>query len=77
MLFRTHLIHLILCPQILTFSALYRTVFKELPFRMKMCSEHGLATSTQNHATSTGQESKNSSSVGRLVNSEREYIVND
>ena len=57
--FRTHLIHLILRSQIFTFSALYRTTFKELPFRMM--------TSTQNHVISTGAESKNYSSIGRLL----------
>ena len=61
--FRTHLIYLILRPQIFTFSALYRTSFKELTFLMKMCSEHGLSTSTQNQAISTGAESKIYSSV--------------
>ena len=50
-----HLRHLILRPQIFTFSALYRTIFKELPFRMKMCSKMYLTTSsTQIHAISTG-----------------------
>ena len=33
--FCIHLIHLILHPQIFTFSALYGTTFKELPFRWK------------------------------------------
>ena len=51
-----------------TFSALYWTSIKELPFRMKMYSEHGLTTSsTQNHAISRGAEWKNYSSVGRLL----------
>ena len=58
--FCTHPINLILHPQIFTFSVLCRTTFKELPFWMKMCSEHGLTTSsTQNHAISTDVESKN------------------
>ena len=66
--FRTHLIHLILRPPIFTFPTLYRPTFKELPFQMKMCYEHGLTTSsTQNHAISTGAESKNYSSVGSLL----------
>ena len=50
---RTHFRHLILRPQIFTFSALYRTAFKELPFRIKMCSKHSLTSSTQNHAIYT------------------------
>ena len=40
----THLMQLILRPQIFSFSALHRPTFKELPFRMEMCSEHGLTT---------------------------------
>ena len=57
-----------LAPLDFTFSALYRTTFKEFPFRMKMCSEHGLATSSiQNHAISMGTESKNYFSVGKLL----------
>ena len=64
--FRTHLIHLILHTQIFNFSTIYRITFKERSFRMKMCSERGLTTSTQNHAISTGAEKKNYSSVGRL-----------
>ena len=42
--------------------------FKELPFLMNIWSDHGLTTSSkQNHAISTGAESKNHSSVGRLL----------
>ena len=64
---RTHLDHLILHPRIFTFSSLYLSTFKEKLFRMKMCPEHGLAISTQKHAISTGEESKNYSIVGRLL----------
>ena len=65
--FRTHLIYLILRPQILTFSALCRTTFKKLPLRMKMCTEHGLTTSIQNHVISTGADSKKYTNVVRLL----------
>ena len=56
-----------LAPSHFTFSTLYRTTFKELSFRMKTYSEHGLLTSTQNHAISTGAESKNYSGIGRML----------
>ena len=70
--FRTHLIHLILRPQ---FSPFPLSI--EQPSRNLLSGKCAL-TSTQNHAISTGAESKNYSSVRKnVVNSEGEYIVDD
>ena len=53
-----------------------RTTFKELPFRMKMCSERDLTTSTQNHVIFyRGGIEKLLQRWQTVVNSEGEYCI--